>query len=493
MFVDNDLEKDKNCPLGEASKNKDDSSSEFASSYNINDLHSRRKKQRKQIDFKSIFGFLNRNTEEYNSRVYVESKMDRVRLHAASVFFAGMYDEKRITLRYIITTVVAIIYAIITFFLVDITGIYSSGTSGLFQGIARLVGTELSYHNLSQSISNDVYQGLFWGIWFLANIPLILFSWFKIGKRFTRLTLLFASVATIVGLLLSIPIFINPDNKYNYFFLGNPLTMDNSLANYNVYVLSWNYYPVGSIIHTLSLSNPLNGSVSNMQQFLSLDPSQWAKIEELRTTSGYMDLTRVFSLLGYTAVLTLIYPLLISVIYISGGSTGGMDIPSIYWSDKKRKQLGNTLMILNTFTMFIGIILGSYVSAGIATPDHWGAEYFFSPNMILSLIYAIIGYLSVNFYFPKYKESNLKIYSNKSQEIINHMNYLHYPYQINVYKSIQVINNKDFETITIETIARYIELPKIIHEIKKVDADALLTINILHGIDGYLLMNKQRD
>lgn len=452
------------------------------------------RKNRKQINFKNILTFgLNKNTEEYNNRIYVESKMDRVRLHAASVFFAGMYDDKRITMRYLVTFFAGIIYAIVTFFLVDITGIYSSGTSGLFQGIARLIGTILSLHGMNQSISNDVYQGLFWGIWFLANIPLILFAWFKIGKRFTKLTLLFTSVATIMGLLLSIPIFMDPDNKYTYFFLGNPLTMNETLANYNVYVLSWNYYPIGSLIHSLPLSNKFNGSVDSMNAFNKLTSQQWQNIEELRTQNGYMDLTRVFSLLGYTALLTLIYPLTISVIYIVGGSTGGMDIPSIYWSDKKRKQLGNTLMILNTFTMLIGVILGSYIAAGMATTNHWSAEYFFSPNLILSLIYAIIGYLSVNFYFPKYKESVLKIYSNKPKEIIDHMNFLHYPYQLNVYDSTQIINNNEFKTLTIETIARYIEIPKIIHEVREIDADALLTINMLHGIDGYLLMNKQRD
>jgi uncharacterized membrane-anchored protein YitT (DUF2179 family) len=67
---------------------------------------------------------------------------------------------------------------------------------------------------------------------------LILFSWFKIGKRFTKLTLLFVFTATVMGLLLSIPIFIDPDNKYAYFFLGDPLTMNLQLNKYNVYVLS---------------------------------------------------------------------------------------------------------------------------------------------------------------------------------------------------------------------------------------------------------------
>ena len=465
------------------------------SSFNLSKQNTNNKvnqKQTKKLDLARIFTFgLNKNTDEFNKRIYVESKLDKVRLHASSVFFAGMYDDKRITMRYLVAFFSAIIYSLITFYFVDITGLYSSGTSGLFQGVARLIGTSLSLHGLSQSISNDVYQGLFWGIWFSANIPLILFSWFKIGKRFTKLTLLFVFTATVMGFLLSIPIFLDPDNKYDYFFLGNPLTMNRELNKYNVYVLSWNYYPIGSLIHNLKLSNPLNGSVNTLEQFHELTSSQWEHIQMLRTQSGYMDLPRVLSLFGYTALLTLLYPIIISVNYIIGSCTGGLDIPSIYWSDKAKKQLGHALMIFNTSGMFLGIILGSYVSAGISTPNHWSAKYFFSPNLVASLIYSIIGYLSVNIYYPKYKQSVLKIYSIKPEEIINRMNELHYPYQLNVYRSIQVINSKEFNTYTIETVTRYVELPKIIHEIKQIDDDALLTINMLRGIDGYLFIHKE--
>ena len=488
-----DSSKDFNNEKNASSKNNNNttSNSNIAKKHTINKSN---KKSTKRIDLASIFTFgLNKNTDEFNQRIYVESKLDRVRLHASSVFFAGMYDDKRIMMRYAVAFVSAIIYALITFYFVDITGLYSSGTSGLFQGLARLIGTSLSLHGLSQSVSNDVYQGLFWGIWFSANIPLILFSWFKIGKRFTKLTLLFVFTATVMGLLLSIPIFINPDNKYAYFFLGDPLTMNLQLNKYNVYALSWNYYPAGSIIHELKLSNPLNGAVANLKQFAKLSSAQWDHIQVLRTQSGYMDLPRVLSLFGYTVLLTLLYPLIISVNYIIGSCTGGLDIPSIYWSDKVKKQLGHALMIFNTSGMFLGIILGSYVCAGISTTNHWSAKYFFSPNLIASLIYSIIGYLSVNIYYPKYKQSVLKIYSIKPEEIVKRMNELHYPYQLNVYHSVQVLNSKEFNTYTIETVTRYVELPKIIHEIKRVDDDAFLTINMLRGIDGYLFFNKENE
>ncbi|MBR4485891.1 hypothetical protein IKS57_00715, partial [bacterium] len=56
-------------------------------------------KQTKKLDLARIFTFgLNKNTDEFNQRVYVESKLDKVRLHASSVFFAGMYDDKIITM-----------------------------------------------------------------------------------------------------------------------------------------------------------------------------------------------------------------------------------------------------------------------------------------------------------------------------------------------------------------------------------------------------------
>ena len=449
---------------------------------------------RKKINFGKIFTFgLNDTSEEYKDRIYVESKLDRIRLHAASVFFAGMYDEKRITMRYLVAFFSSIVYSVVTFFFVDLTGLYSTGTSGLFQGLARLISTSLSVHGLSESVSNDVYQGLFWGIWFVTNIPLILFAWFKIGKRFTTITLTFVFCATTFGLLLSIPIFLNPAHRFDYFFLGNPLSMDTDLEKYNVYVLSWNYYPVGSRIHDLAYSNPLNGGVANAAQFAAMGYEKWVQIIQLRTTNGYMDLPRVLSLFGYAALFALIYPLTIVGLYIIGGCAGGVDIPSIYWSDKSGKQLGTALMVLNTTTMVAGIILGSYITAGISAPDRWGAEYFFSPNLIMSLVYAVIGYTFINFYYPKYKPSVLKIYSAKPEAITAKLIELHYPHQLNVYRSVQLISGKEFNTYVIETVARYVEVPKIVYEVRKVDSEALLTVNMLHGIDGYLYMNKGHD
>lgn len=449
---------------------------------------------RKKINFGKIFTFgLNDTSEEYKDRIYVESKLDRIRLHAASVFFAGMYDEKRITMRYLVAFFSSIVYSVVTFFFVDLTGLYSTGTSGLFQGLARLISTSLSVHGLSESVSNDVYQGLFWGIWFITNIPLILFAWFRIGHRFTTITLTFVFCATAFGLLLSTPIFLNPAHRFDYFFLGNPLSMDTDLEKYNVYVLSWNFYPVGSRIHDLAYTNPLNGGVPNAAAFAAMGYEKWVQIIQLRTTNGYMDLPRVLSLFGYAALFALIYPLTIVGLYIIGGCAGGVDIPSIYWSDKSGKQLGTALMVLNTTTMVAGIILGSYITAGISAPDRWGAEYFFSPNLIMSLVYAVIGYTFINFYYPKYKPSVLKIYSAKPEAITNRLIELHYPHQLNVYRSIQLISGKEFNTYVIETVARYVEVPKIVYEVRKVDSDALLTVNMLHGIDGYLYMNKGHD
>ena len=111
----------------------------------------------------------------------------------------------------------------------------------------------------------------------------------------------------------------------------------------------------------------------------------------------------------------------------------------------------------------------------------------------MSLVYAVVGYTFINFYYPKYKQSVLKIYSANPEAITNRLIELHYPHQLNVYRSVQLINGKEFNTYVIETVARYVEIPKIVYEVRRVDADALLTVNMLHGIDGYLYMNKGHD
>lgn len=59
-----------------------------------------------------------------------------------------------------------------------------------------------------------------------------------------------------------------------------------------------------------------------------------------------------------------------SVLYIIGGSSGGMDFVSFYFSVKKQKAINNLLVIINFISMTSGVVLGSYIPAGIAVPKY---------------------------------------------------------------------------------------------------------------------------
>jgi uncharacterized membrane-anchored protein YitT (DUF2179 family) len=73
--------------------------------------------------------------------------------------------------------------------------------------------------------------------------------------------------------------------------------------------------------------------------------------------------------------------------FILGGSTGGSDYITVYFSQIKNKSLGNMFIIINSFCLIVGVSLGSYTSGAIIDPAHYsGYQYFFSANLFMSLV-----------------------------------------------------------------------------------------------------------
>lgn len=76
-----------------------------------------------------------------------------------------------------------------------------------------------------------------------------------------------------------------------------------------------------------------------------------------------------------------------TIMFILGGSTGGSDYITVYFSQIKNKSLGNMFIIINSFCLIVGVSLGSYTSGAIIDPAHYsGYQYFFSANLFMSLV-----------------------------------------------------------------------------------------------------------
>ena len=131
---------------------------------------------------------INQNSKKLNSfeklKMYLnnvslqsERRYNAVYFKSNIVKFSKYLIKKNSKRRYLYTALLAMLTAVITVFLVQNSGLYTAGFSGVFQGIARIVQAAMLKANVNEYSVNIIYNLLFWGLYFVANIPLLIFSY----------------------------------------------------------------------------------------------------------------------------------------------------------------------------------------------------------------------------------------------------------------------------------------------------------------------------
>lgn len=196
--------------------------------------------------------------------------------------------------------------AFMTTFVLDYF-VSSTGRTGLFPGglgsITRLMAI-LTFPNDLQM------QGSFYFIYyFILNIPLMFFSWFKLGWKFTVTTMIFVIFTIVFDQILNLIPVINPVHWH--------MVID---------------YP---LLHNI--------------------PAEWNGAIWLFVLGFFGGV-----LLGWSY----------SLIYRVGSSTGGADFITIYFSTKKNKNIGVINRNLNFIIMAVMIIINSFTlsSSDINSP-----------------------------------------------------------------------------------------------------------------------------
>ncbi|WP_391591900.1 YitT family protein, DUF2179 domain-containing protein [[Mycoplasma] cavipharyngis] len=386
----------------------------------------------------------------YNAKYYRKTEMPVPKL-----FFGNFYGIQTRWKRYLISIVASIIIAITAWLFFQYSGIYTAGLASFAQGFSRLSSVLVLNHNPNNEITSRIVSTvLFWTLFAFLNIPLIIFSYYRVGKNFTRITVISFLISDVVGLGLS---FIPNVEKIVDIF-GQTSSSYSGLEKYDVKILLWEYNPDQKIY----------------------------------------DLVRIVPLFFYAVVGSLIAPFAYAVIYIVGSSTGGTDFVSYYFSIKKHKPLGTTVIIFNTVSLFIGTFIGSYIAASLANVDPinrpyspWGFELLFSPNLIVSALGAVIAGIVIDRVFPKNKMVKIKIYSNHTTKIVTALFESDYSHSFTYHRAIGAFNAQ--ETTTVETICHYIEIPTVIKKINQIDPKAFVTVTQINQIIGTMNVLEKID
>ncbi len=395
------------------------------------------------------------------NKVFQNSDGETVRFHSTIVKFSQLYKTQNKWIRYLLAVSMGIVAGIFALFFIQNTGLYQPGLGGALQGVARLVQTEMLESGSAAGISETVYNVLFWGLYLIANIPLCIFAYYKINKQFAYLTILFIIGAQVTGFLLSmIP---NIDEQVMLGQCDLSLFKGTWNENNGMPKPEWNY-----------IEQHYDVLIRNNIQMLDWgNPAQAAMVPQ-------MFLYVVMGAIGFA--------LPVSLLYIVGGSSGGADIVSFYYAKKKNKPVGNILTYLNVVTLIIGILLGSFIPAGMINGKYFAANYLFSPNMMCSLLLSALMGIIFNFYFPKHKTVKVQIYSTKVMEIRDNLMALKYNHALTINNSIggySLKENKNFYTICM-----FVELPELIYAIRKIDKDCLIVTTRVIGLDGFMAVRK---
>lgn len=395
------------------------------------------------------------------------------RLRAKGLKFATLYDDNAVWKRYLIAAVIGMMAGVLVQFMIKNTGLYNTGLSAIIQGFARLIYTVMSINGADETVAKLIFNLLFWVAFFIANIPLMILGHFKIGKLFTKLTIIFLLFNTLTGFGLSyipgvekIMLFGNTRPSYHITVSGE--TIPNYLwvkCHISIIPFWYNGETPTYIIHD---------GIRNA--YIIYEPD-------------YDPFKSLFLLL-YGVVYGIGIASLYSVLYIIGGSSGGMDFIGFYYSVKRQKSINNVLSLVAFGSMLTGVIIGSYIPAGVAVSEHcWNIEWFFSANLVSSIIAVFVFKTVLSRLYPSSQQCKVEIYTDKVEEVIDNLKKSCYNRSLSSSR-IKGSYSKS-ERAVLWTVCFYNELPRLIYHIREEDPNCLITAVLVRDIDGVVNVLQQ--
>ncbi len=352
--------------------------------------------------------------------------------------FSFLFQMRKWWWRIFISTIVGILFGLTTMFFVQNTGLYGSGLAGIFQGIARISNVGIVNSGVSQELAKLYYDLLFYGLYFLVNIPLVIFGYYKIGKNFAILSFNVLLVENIVPILLG---FIPGIEDVLIFGRANSAHITESAIEAGINILTF--------------------------------------------TEG--DLKGFASILTYSIISGIINGFTYALILVVGGSTGGVDFISFYYSIRKGKSISLIITYLNIASIVLSTIIGTFIPVSMSSSyldgiNPWSYELFFTQNLILSIVATIISGICLNYLFPKNKIVKVSIYSEKILDIRNKLYEDNFHHALTINKTIGGYTMQEKQNA--EIICLYIELPKLLQQIQEIDNECFITITHIMGIKG---------
>ncbi|TDV22854.1 uncharacterized membrane-anchored protein YitT (DUF2179 family) [Mycoplasmopsis mustelae] len=392
--------------------------------------------------------------------IYKRTKMANFGLKLSN-FYSQMPTWKLLS----ITIITAIVFGVISVFLVKNVGIYNFGLAAFGQAFSRLLVVLLSEGSVSLVIRNLLDQFVFWLAYIILSIPIFIFGYKKIGKSFSDLTVLFLVVSSVVSFSLG---FIPK--------IGN-------------------VYLIGDFSNT-----EIQKSLTNWQKPLSgIIPLNWK------------DGGNIIALFIFAIVYGYLLAWIFAIIQIIGGTAGVTGIIGEWYSNTKQKSFGSISGYINIIIVLIGVLIGSWLPGSLLldgvskNPGNlsaeklsqinslkWSFQLYLSPNFVATILSNIVYIIILNKLYPKFKLVRVEIYSmNMSLEIARKIKRdKKIVTGVSLFKAKGGYSKNDIDVVTSITLFRQVN--RIIKDVRKIDPDAFISISNVTSIDGYIYLPQDK-
>ncbi len=331
-------------------------------------------------------------------------------------------DKKRIIKCYIYVIIGSIIYSFGVAWILLLCGFFSGGATGLSQLTIGLFEKYSSNKDVNNFLANNLGT-----IVMLINIPLLIFSWKGLSKRFAFLTTVSIITQTIVLNLLQM-------------FTISPIIYLLKSGDQIMLALQNGEATFGSgLFDTFRMSGFrfFKGASETVTEITSFQNSMLPGTRLLLAIIGGI-------ITGYGAALCLKF----------GGSTGGMDIVANYFQVRKKISFAKLSALVD------GIIIAM-------------SSIFSLENVLFTLIRLISYTKTVDLTYSAYKTNRIEIITNKEEEMRETL-LANIHHGMTIYHVIGGFTKTERSVIVI--YASKFELPKYNKIIREVDRNAFITI-----------------
>ncbi|MEE3928075.1 YitT family protein [Mycoplasmopsis ciconiae] len=176
----------------------------------------------------------------------------------------------------------------------------------------------------------------------------------------------------------------------------------------------------------------------------------------------------------------------VAISWKAGGSTGGTDFISYYYSTKTKKNISGIMTLVSLIGAVIFLVIYSILQPVTYTKIVDGKEesvrILFGMRELSTFMYIAVNGLIINLVYPKYAKVKVTISCSNPEKVLGYLKLINY------WHGYQVITmNSGYsgqQIYRIETVMLLMETKSIIHDIKKVDPSVFITtfkVNSLFG------------